>query len=142
VAPGSTARDARSTGWRTAPEPRRGDDNGPVEEICDITVTADDREWLVGFVRTLVAERLVACGNVTVTPVRSIYRWEGEIEEADEVSVVLHTRRALADRVIAHTEAAHPYDTPQVLVVPVVGAAEGYHRWVVESTGDETGDGE
>jgi len=105
-----------------------------VDEICDITVTADDRDWLVGFVQSLVDDRLVACGNVTVTPVRSIYRWEGEIEEADELSVVLHTRRSLADRVIARTEAEHPYDTPQVLVVPVVAAAEGYHRWVLEAT--------
>lgn len=107
-----------------------------MEDICDITVTADDRGWLVGFVRGLVDDRLVACGNVTVTPVRSIYRWEGEVEEADEVAVVLHTRRSLADRVIARTEAEHPYDTPQVLVVPVVGAAAGYRRWVVESTVD------
>jgi periplasmic divalent cation tolerance protein len=107
-----------------------------VEEICDITVTADDRDWLVGCVRGLVDDRLVACGNITTTPVRSIYRWEGAVEEADELSVVLHTRRALADRVIARIEEDHPYDTPQVLVVPVVAAAEGYRRWVVESTSD------
>ncbi|HEY8547633.1 MAG TPA: divalent-cation tolerance protein CutA [Acidimicrobiales bacterium] len=107
-----------------------------MEEICDITVTADDRDWLVGFVRGLVEDRLVACGNVTVTPVRSIYRWDGAVEEADEVAVVLHTRRSLADQVVARTEAEHPYDTPQVLVVPVVGASAGYHRWVLESTAE------
>lgn len=107
-----------------------------MEDICDITVTSDDRDWLVAFVRALVDDRLVACGNVTVTPVRSIYRWEGEVEEADEVAVVLHTRRSLADRVIARTEAEHPYDTPQVLVVPVAAAAAGYHRWVLDSTAD------
>jgi periplasmic divalent cation tolerance protein len=104
------------------------------DDICDVTVTADDRAWLEGFVRSLVEDRLVACGNIATTPVRSIYRWEGEVEDAEEYSVVLHTRRSLAEAVVARTEAEHPYDTPQVLVTPVVASSAGYRRWVLDST--------
>lgn len=105
-----------------------------MDEICDVTITADSADWLVDFVRRLVDDRLVACGNISVSPVRSIYRWEGEIEDAEEVAVVLHTRRSLVGRVIERTEAEHPYDTPQVLAIPVVAASVGYHQWVLDST--------
>lgn len=108
-----------------------------MDEICDVTITVDDAKWLTGFVRSLVTDRLVACGNISTTKVQSIYRWEGEVEEADEYAVVLHTRRSLAEKVIERTEADHPYDTPQVLVLPVVAASAGYQQWVLDST-DET----
>lgn len=110
-----------------------------MDEICDVTVTADSAEWLTEFTRRLVADRLAACGNVGVAPVRSIYRWEGAIEDAEEVAVVLHTRRSLVGEVIARTEAEHPYDTPQVLAVPVVAASAAYQRWVLDSTREPGG---
>lgn len=107
-----------------------------MDPICDITVTADDADWLTGLVRRLVEDRLVACGNITLTPVRSIYRWEGAVEEADEVTVVLHTRASLAHEVIARVVAEHPYDNPQVLALPVVVASPAYQQWVLDETSD------
>jgi periplasmic divalent cation tolerance protein len=105
-----------------------------VDEICDVTITADDAEWLAGWVRRLVEDRLAACGNIDVGRVRSIYRWEGAVEDGEEVRVTLHTRRSLVPAIIERANADHPYDTPQVLAVPVVAAHPGYHRWVLDST--------
>jgi len=105
-----------------------------VDEICDVTITADDAEWLAGWVRRLVEDRLAACGNIDVGRVRSIYRWEGAVEDGEEVRVTLHTRRSLVPAIIERADADHPYDTPQVLAVPVVAAHPGYHRWVLDST--------
>ena len=105
-----------------------------MDEICDVTITADDAEWLAGWVRRLVEDRLAACGNIDVGRVRSIYRWEGVVEDGEEVRVTLHTRRSLVPAIIERADADHPYDTPQVLAVPVVAAHPGYHRWVLDST--------
>jgi periplasmic divalent cation tolerance protein len=105
-----------------------------VEPICDVSVTAADAGWLAEWVRGLVEDRLVACGNIELGTVRSIYRWEGAVEDEAEVRVTLHTRQALVPRIMERADADHPYDTPQVLAVPIVAAHPGYHRWVLDST--------
>lgn len=103
------------------------------DDICDVTITAGDAEWLAAWTRRLVDDRLAACGNITAG-VRSIYRWEGAVETETEAVVVLHTRRSLVDAIVERADADHPYDTPQVLALPVVGAHPGYRRWVLDNT--------
>jgi len=104
-----------------------------VEPIVDVTITAPDAEWLADFTRRLIEDRLVASGNITEN-VRSIYRWQGEIEDATEAKVTLHTRVSLVPMIVERTNAEHPYDVPQVLAVPVVDANPAYRRWVLDST--------
>jgi len=99
-----------------------------------VLVTAPDAETGAGLGRALVAERLVACVNL-VPRVRSIYRWEGQVEEDEEVLLVLKTR---ADRLAALRErvvALHPYDVPEVVALPVVGGSDAYLDWVREEAG-------
>lgn len=104
-----------------------------MDEICDVTITADDADWLAVFTRRLVEDRLAACGNI-VRGVRSIYRWEGKVEDDSEVMVTLHTRRSLVDAVIERATTEHGYDVPQVLALPVVAANPAYHQWVLDQT--------
>jgi periplasmic divalent cation tolerance protein len=106
-----------------------------VEEICDVTITAEDADWLATHTRQLVEEGLAACGNI-VPGVRSIYRWEGAVEDDPEALVILHTRRALVDRIVERTNRVHANDVVQILAVPVVRADPAYHRWVLDSTID------
>jgi len=85
-------------------------------------------------VRALVERRIVACGNVVPGAV-SIFRWQGAIEEADEVVVLLKTR---ADRVRDLTDALpalHPYDVPELIVVPITGGHGPYLDWLSAETG-------
>lgn len=103
------------------------------EEICEIVVTAAEADWLAGLTRTLVEERLVACGQ-HVERVRSVYRWAGEVYDEPEARVMLHTRTALAPAVIDRIRALHAYDVPCVLAVPVLAANPDYARWVAEQT--------
>jgi periplasmic divalent cation tolerance protein len=81
------------------------------------------------FVRRMVEERVAACG--TVLPAgSSLYWWQGAIEEATEVQVILKTRR---DRFAALSAAArrhHPYDVPELLALPVVDGLPAYLEWV------------
>ena len=104
-----------------------------MEPLADITVTAENAEWLAELSHRLVEQRLVACGNV-VPHIRSIYAWQGSVEDATEALVILHTRASLVPRVIQAVERDHPYDTPQVIALPVLAASSGYHQWVLDST--------
>lgn len=109
-----------------------------MDEIVDVTITAGSADWLAEFVRGLVSDRLAACGNIATTPVRSIYRWEGDVEDDTEALVVLHTRRSLVPEIVERTNAEHPYDVPQVLAIPVVAANPAYHQWVLDETREPT----
>ncbi len=101
------------------------------DECCEVVVTAADADWLAGFTRTLVEERLVACGQ-HVVPIRSVFRWDGAVQEATEARVALHTRRSLVPEVVARVTAVHPYDVPCVIALPLVGGSERYLRWITD----------
>jgi len=103
------------------------------EECCEVVVTAADADWLAGFTRTLVEERLAACGHV-IDRIRSVYRWEGVVHDEAEARVALHTRRSLVAAVIERTQELHPYDTPCVIALSLVGGNLSYLRWIVEET--------
>ena len=95
--------------------------------------TAPDAEVAARIAHALVEERLAACANL-VPQVRSIYRWQGRVEDASEVLLVIKTR---ADRVEALAErlrALHPYDLPELLVLPVEGGLAPYLDWVRAET--------
>ena len=102
-------------------------------ELRAVLVTAPDAACAERIGRALVDERLAACANL-LPGVRSIYRWEGAIEEADEVLLVLKTRAAQVDALAARVAALHPYDVPEVLALPVAGGSARYLSWVREET--------
>ena len=84
--------------------------------------------------RTVVEERLAACINI-LSPVRSIYRWKGEIESAEEVAAILKTSEASAAALMARIAALHSYDVPCVVAWPVDKLLRSYADWVEDSTG-------
>ncbi len=91
--------------------------------------TAPDEAVAARIARALVDERLAACANL-IPGVRSIYRFEGAVEDEREVLLVIKTRadrvEALADRL----RALHPYQVPELLVLPTVGGLAPYLDWV------------
>jgi periplasmic divalent cation tolerance protein len=103
------------------------------DDFCEVVVTAADADWLAGFTRTLVEERLAACGHVQPA-IRSVYRWEGAVHDEPEARVGLHTRRSLVPAVVARTAELHPYDVPCVIAVPLVGGSRAYLEWVAAET--------
>jgi len=106
-----------------------------MEQIADVSITAESADWLADFTRSIVNDRLAACGNI-IPSIRSIYRWEDAIEDDAEALVVLHTRQSLVPAIIERADREHPYDTPQVLAVPVIDANPTYRDWVLASTQD------
>jgi periplasmic divalent cation tolerance protein len=80
-------------------------------------------------IRELLDKRLVACVNI-LPGMRSVYRWQGKVEAADERQLLLKTRRPCIEALEAALSAAHPYDTPEFLVLPVSGGSATYLAWL------------
>jgi len=79
--------------------------------------------------RTVVEERLAACVNI-LTPIRSIYRWQGKIETADEVAAIFKTHHWRADALMERIAALHSYDVPCVASWPIDKILGPYADWV------------
>ena len=88
--------------------------------------------------QALVEERLAACVNV-LPAMQSIYRWEGAIERAAEHQLVIKTALARVEAVKARLTALHPYDVPEILVLPVTTGGNAYLEWVGASTTVDAG---
>ncbi len=84
--------------------------------------------------RQVIEERLAACINI-LGPCRSIYRWQGVIETADEVAAIFKTSAPVADRLITRIAGLHSYDVPAITVWPIDKLLASYADWVEESVG-------
>ncbi|MGY1738615.1 divalent-cation tolerance protein CutA [Geodermatophilus sp. SYSU D00684] len=102
-------------------------------DVVEVVVTGPDADWLAGYTRTLVEERLAACGH-QLAAIRSVYRWAGEVHDDPEARVALHTRASLVPAIVARTAELHPYDVPCVIALPLLGGGPDYLRWVVAET--------
>ena len=103
------------------------------EPICEVIITADSEDWLINFTRSLIQDRLVACGQ-QIAPIRAIYRWDGEIHDAQEIRVALHTRASLVPAIVDRTRSEDPYEVPCVLALPVEASNPDYLEWGIEET--------
>jgi periplasmic divalent cation tolerance protein len=83
--------------------------------------------------RTVVEEGLAACINI-LGPCRSIYRWQGKVEEAEEVPAILKTSAAAAENLIARIAELHSYDVPAITAWPVERLFAAYAESVQETT--------
>ncbi len=80
----------------------------------------------------VVGERLAAC--VQVVPIRSTYRWQGKVEHASELLLLMKTRQTLVDSLMAFVCERHPYDLPELTVTRLDGGSPDYLRWIEEET--------
>ncbi|HSK10804.1 MAG TPA: divalent-cation tolerance protein CutA [Vicinamibacterales bacterium] len=85
------------------------------------------------FATTLVAERLAACVNL-LPEMESVYRWQGAVERERERQVLIKTTADRLEALGARLTELHPYQVPELLVLPVSTGSEPYLGWVREST--------
>lgn len=104
-----------------------------MEPIITITTTADSREVLEKIGRHLLAERLIACIQV-VGPIKSLYWWRGNIEEADEFLGIMKSRKSLYAQVETAIRSLHPYEVPEIVAVELMGVLPAYDKWVRDET--------
>jgi periplasmic divalent cation tolerance protein len=101
----------------------------PVVVLTTLPTTHDAEAFLTA----LLAERLIACGTVGGA-VRSVYRWQGAVEIADEQPIALKTTRDCLSELEAAVRARHPYEVPEWLVLTVEAASAAYGEWIVSET--------
>jgi len=83
--------------------------------------------------RVLVQERLAACVNI-IPGVRSLFWWEGQVQEGDEVVMVAKTRKDLLDRLVERVKDVHSYDCPCVVAMPIQGGNPPFIDWIGTET--------
>ena len=98
-----------------------------------IYVTAGSREEATTIGREVVGARLAACANV-VGGMESIYWWEGEIQEDEEVVLIFKTRETLLAELIEKVKSLHSYDTPCVVALPILDGHPDYLQWLADET--------
>ena len=101
------------------------------KQIAVYTTVADE-ETARRIARALVDEGLVACVNFF--PIRSVYRWEGTREEADEHALIMKTRGELYGRLEGRLRELHPYDLPAIVAYEIAAGLPAYLAWIDAST--------
>jgi len=98
-----------------------------------ILSTAPNREEAARIAELLVTERLAAC--VQVSPIESWYRWEGKVEQAEEVRLHIKTSDSLAEKVERRIAEIHSYSVPELVRIPLQGGAVSYLMWIESNVG-------
>ena len=82
---------------------------------------------------TLVEEKLVACSNI-ISPIHSIYNWQGKICDDKEALMILKTKKKLFKQIVKRVEELHSYDVPEIIAMPIIEGSSKYLSWINEET--------
>jgi len=104
-------------------------------DYCIALSTFADEATAAQIARTLVEERLAACGTL-LPRARSIYRWRETIEDAEEVVLLLKTRTERFAALCTRLHELHPYETPEITALPIVAGLAEYLLWIDGATAD------
>lgn len=104
-----------------------------IDDIILISTTVEKKADAEHLANLLVEHRLVACAQI-FAPMQSLYRWQGQTVCAEELLLVLKTRKSLYPKVEQVLLKEHPYQTPEILAQDIALVSDGYRRWVMEET--------
>ncbi len=103
-------------------------------EAIIVYVTAPNEEEAAKIAKALVGERLAGCANI-IRGIRSIYSWQGKVEDDPEVLMIIKTQRRLFEPLQKRVKELHSYTVPEIIAMPVTGVSEDYLKWLQEVTG-------
>ena len=105
-----------------------------MNEFVQVVTTTEREEDARRIADLLVEKRLAACVQI-VGPITSVYRWKGQVESAQEWQCQIKTRQSLLDDLFDAIRAAHPYEVPEIVALPIVAGSQEYLTWLEEQTG-------
>lgn len=105
------------------------------DDVVLIISNAPDSLLAKRIAHVLVEDGLAACVNLGQSAL-SVYRWQGEIEGAEEVPLTIKTTYGMHQAVVQTLARLHPYDVPEIIVIPVIGGLASYLDWVREQAGN------
>jgi periplasmic divalent cation tolerance protein len=97
-----------------------------------VLVTAKDSAEAQKIANALLEKKLIACANL-ISGVQSLFWWEGKIDQAQEVLLVLKTKVSQVSEITKNVKALHSYDVPEVIALPIVAGNEDYLKWIKDS---------
>lgn len=103
-----------------------------MDEIV-VFITASKEEEAAAIARELVERKLAGCVNI-LPNIRSIYRWEGAIEDEGEVLMIVKTQRSLFEQLRTKVKEMHSYSVPEIIALPIVEGSPEYLAWLKEAT--------
>ncbi len=115
-----------------APAAPRSQTDGPPDALV-VLITAPAGAAEAELARTLVDERLVACVNL-IPGVRSLYRWQGEVQDDAESLLLCKTTPDRYAALEARVRELHPYEVPEIIALPLVHGSAPYLAWLAEQT--------
>jgi periplasmic divalent cation tolerance protein len=104
-----------------------------MEGFIQVVTTTEQKEDAERIAQSLVEKRLAACVQI-LGPVRSVYRWKGRIETAGEWLCLAKSRAELFGAIEQTIRVLHPYETPEILAVPVADGSRAYLDWLRDET--------
>lgn len=102
----------------------------PKTGVAVVLMTVPDEAKAVEIARVLVEEKMIACANI-VPRVRSIYRWEGKLQDESEVMVVMKSPSSEFKALEARVRVLHPYSVPELIKLDVAEGLPEYLQWVL-----------
>ncbi|OIR19191.1 divalent-cation tolerance protein CutA [mine drainage metagenome] len=102
-------------------------------EVLLVITNLPDRAAAERIAEALVIQRVAACVNV-LPECRSVYRWEGKLEHATEVPLLIKTTRGAYPELEQALRKSHPYELPEIVAVPVAAGLPDYLNWVAQET--------
>jgi len=104
-----------------------------IDNVLLVLTNCPDVEVADRIARTIVEQRLAACVN-RLAPVESVYRWQGNVERATEVPLLIKTTRERYAEIEQAIRALHPYEVPEIIAMPISAGLASYLRWVADET--------
>ena len=104
-----------------------------IDNVLLVLTNCPDVEVADRIARTIVEQQLAACVN-RLAPVESVYRWQGAVERATEVPLLIKTTRERYAEIEQAIRALHPYEVPEIIAMPVSAGLASYLRWVADET--------
>jgi periplasmic divalent cation tolerance protein len=104
-----------------------------MSEHIVVLVTCGSEEEALKIANALVEERLAACANL-ISPIRSIYRWEGKIWDEKEWLLVIKTQKHRFEELEKKVKTLHSYSVPEIISLPIVEGSSAYLNWIRENT--------
>ena len=98
-----------------------------------VIVTAPNEDEAAKIGRALVDERLAACANI-VPKIRSIYRWEGKVQDEPEAIMLIKSTTERFEEIVIRVKELHTYSVPEIIALPIGAGASDYLTWIEEST--------
>ncbi len=104
-----------------------------MEDFLIVLITVPSEEEGAKIAHALVEGSLAACVNI-VRNIRSIYKWQGKVEDEGEFLLIAKTRRTLFEELEKKVKELHSYAVPEVIAIPIAGGSREYLGWLADST--------